>query len=83
MHYKLKSGVLAEDQTDGRTRVWGKCPVTKIGYECWVPTLELEAWLLSGKKIQEALASVSADDREFLKSGISPDGWFELFGDPA
>ena len=82
MHYQLKSGVLAEDHNDGRTRVWGTCRVTKKGYECWAPTPEINDWL-EGKKIQEALASVSAEDREFIKTSISPDGWFELFGDPA
>jgi hypothetical protein len=47
-----------------------------------VPTDGLEAWQ-RGEKIQLAMNGVSAGDREFVKSGISPDGWDELFGDPA
>lgn len=82
MVYQVSSKVLLEDYPDGRTRAWGPCTVTKKLYECWVPTQELEAWH-RGEKIQLAMPSVSAEDREFLKSGISPDGWFELFGDPA
>lgn len=82
MTYELPSKVLAEDYPDGRTRVWGRCSVTKKVYECWVPTAELELWH-RGEKIQLALPAVSAGDREFLMSGISPDGWDELFGDPA
>jgi hypothetical protein len=82
MMYQLHKEVNAEDYPDGRTRVWGKCKITSQPHECWVQTAELELWR-SGAKIQDAMPTVSAGDREFLKSGISPDGWDELFGDPA
>lgn len=82
MTYTLPSGVLAEDYTDSRTRVWGRCRTTKKVYECWVPTRALELWQ-RGEKIQLAMPEVSAGDREFLISGISPDGWRQLFGEPS
>lgn len=82
MTYHLNPKVLAEDYPDGRTRVWGRCKILNRPYECWVPTAGLELWR-RGERIQIALTDVSDGDREFLISGISPDGWEELFGDPA
>lgn len=82
MTYNLSPKVLAEDYPDGRTRVWGRCKILDTPYECWVSTQGLKLWH-SGEKIHHALPEVSAEDREFIISGISPDGWFELFGDPA
>ena len=35
----------------------------------------------SGKCIQDALPHLSADEREFLMTGITPAEWNELFGD--
>jgi len=82
MTYPLHKLVNAEDYPDGQTRVWGRCKITNKIHECWVPTGGLEAWQ-RGEKIQLAMNGVSAGDREFLISGISPDGWDQLFGDPA
>lgn len=82
MTYQLHKKVNAENYPDGRTRVWGRCKITDKVYECWVPTHELERYQ-HGEKIQLAMPSVSAEDREFVKSAISPDGWDQLFGDPA
>lgn len=61
------------------TRITGKCIITKEKYSCAVPTAGLESWL-DGELIQNAMPTVSADDREFLKSGISPTGWEKAFG---
>ena len=34
----------------------------------------------SGTLIQDAMPNVSADDREFLKTGVTPQEWINTFG---
>jgi hypothetical protein len=60
-------------------KVTGNCKITGEEYSCIVPTKGLEAWL-DGEFIQRAMPTVSADDREFLISGMSPKGWTQMFG---
>lgn len=57
----------------------GRCVVTGELYSVFVPSHELFAYR-QGALIQNAMPSVSADDREFLISGTSPKGWEILFG---
>ena len=47
-----------------------------------VPVTEdqLERWR-AGELIQNAMPDVSADDREFLMTGITPDSWAKTFGE--
>jgi hypothetical protein len=40
---------------------------------------QLDAWN-SGVLIQNAMPNLSADDREFIKTGITPEEWEDLFG---
>ena len=40
----------------------------------------LEDWM-SGKMIQSAFPGLSADDREFLMTGITPEEWSKMFGE--
>jgi hypothetical protein len=70
---------VALDNEDGTTRVSGKCTFTGEEYQCTVPTEELRRFL-DGVHAHIAMPSVSADDREFLISGISPAGWKKAFG---
>ena len=56
----------------------GLCVITKKPYSVKVPAEELHAYR-QGKLIQEAMPSVSLEDREFLMSGISPEGWKQEF----
>lgn len=69
----------AEDLGNGKTRVFGPCVFTGEEYSCEVPTQGLQRFL-EGEHAQTAMPSVSADDREFLISGISPAGWKKTFG---
>lgn len=62
-----------------QSKITGNCLFTGEEYSCIVPTIGLQRWL-DGEHIQNAMPSVSADDREFLKSGISPTGWAKTFG---
>ncbi len=34
----------------------------------------------SGTLIQDAMPNISADDREFLKTGVTPQEWINTFG---
>ena len=43
-----------------------------------VTQAQLDDWV-SGTLIQVAMSSVSADDREFIKTGITPEEWDEEF----
>jgi hypothetical protein len=38
-------------------------------------------WLNKRKLIQDALPYVSAEDREFLMTGVTPEEWKQLFAD--
>lgn len=69
----------ATDLGNGMTEIEGVCVFTGKEHSIEVPTDGLLRWL-GGDPIQVAMPSVSADDREFLISGISPDGWKETFG---
>ena len=42
---------------------------------------QLAHYTHSGKCIQDALPHLSAEEREFLMTGITPAEWNELFGD--
>jgi hypothetical protein len=59
-------------------QITGNCVFTGEEYQCQVPAKGLERWL-AGEHIQNAMPTVSADDREFIKSGISPKGWSKAF----
>jgi len=68
-----------EDAGNGLARVYGPCTFTGEEYSCLVPADGLVKFL-NGEHAQTALPKVSADDREFLISGISPAGWKKAFG---
>lgn len=40
---------------------------------------QIAAWQ-SGVLIQNAMPNISADDREFLMTGITPEEWDDMFG---
>ena len=58
----------------------GQCIVTGKTYSVDVPAKELHRYR-KGAMIQHALASVSAEGREFLMSGMSPEGWNKTFSE--
>ena len=67
------------DAKNDRVRIWGKCEVTEQNYECFVPTNEFYAYLQGEKTIGISMPSVPKEDREFLLTGTSPNGWKVLF----
>ena len=46
--------------------------------EIAVTQAQLDAWE-SGTLIQDAMPNLSADEREFIKTGITAEEWEELF----
>lgn len=70
----------ATDLGNGMTKIEGNCVFTGKEHSIEVPTAGLLRWL-GGDSVQVAMPNVSADDREFLISGISPEGWKETFGE--
>jgi hypothetical protein len=69
-----------EEKFDPHVYVFtGPCVVTGKPHSVAVPAAGLFAYH-QGAKIQDAFPGLSADDREFLLSGFSPDGWEATFG---
>lgn len=57
----------------------GPCVVTGKRHSVFVPGAGLYQYR-QGRHIQDAFPEMSSDNREFLISGISPEGWKKLFG---
>ena len=59
-----------------------KCPFTgKVNTkDINVTPTQLHVWQNMGVLIQDAMPQLSADDREFIKTGITPEVWEQCFG---
>jgi len=71
---------LSKCQYDG-DKFTGPCVVTGKEQSVVVTRDELKAYQ-NGAKIQDAMPRLSNDEREFLMSGISGEGWKQTFGVP-
>lgn len=40
---------------------------------------QIDAYLMEGKLIQDAMPNLTADQREFIMTGITPEEWDETF----
>jgi len=70
----------ASDQADGTSIVYGTCPFLHQEYKLVVETAAL--WrFMHGEPAQVCFPDMDRGDREFLISGISPEGWQKMFGD--
>jgi hypothetical protein len=65
---------------NGTITVSGECCITGHFHSVTVSAEGYDRWR-AGTRIQFALPNASAEEREWLKSGISPVGWYEAFGD--
>lgn len=63
---------------NGTITFTGVCVKTGKPYSVTVLQSQLKEYL-DGKSIQKAFPNTSADDREFMISGYSPEGWNQLF----
>ena len=71
---------------NGNLEVTGTCGVTQKPYSVQVPKENIQGyikWRNREMKIQDALPNMSRDDREFLISGTSPEGWKIMFVETA
>ncbi len=59
-----------------------KCPITGTVNTRFIDVLPLqvECWQ-AGACIQDAMPSLSVDDREFMLSGITPEVWENYFAE--
>lgn len=80
MIVKLRHGQTAEFFPDGSAEIRGCCIVTKQPVVVRCSSSGLRAWM-EGAYIQNALKELSVEDREFLISGLSKEGFDEAFGD--
>lgn len=71
-------GAKVYHNTNGLTVVGKKCHVTGKYYTVTMPTEQWHDWM-NGMLIQKAMPALSADQREFLISGTSPEGFKILF----
>lgn len=61
-----------------------KSPFTGVTHEWDMPTVteeRLAEWRKPGNLIQDVFPELSADEREFLMTGITPEEWDETFGE--
>jgi hypothetical protein len=57
-----------------RIRVFGQCEITGRNYELFIPTEEFFIYTQGFKNLDEALKSLSQEERGFISKGISPEG---------
>lgn len=59
------------------------CIVTGKPYTVFVKSQDFTDWKERRKLAQEAFSYLSKEDREFIISGISPEGWEEMLSEDA
>ena len=57
-----------------RIRVFGQCEITGKSFEVYIPTEEFFIYTQGFKSLDEALRSLSKEERGFISKGISPEG---------
>ncbi len=70
--------LLMRDASAGRIECSANCVVTGQPYAVTVSTAGLLAYR-GGALMQNCFPDLPAEEREFLISGTSPDGWKEIF----
>jgi len=61
--------------------VYKECHITGEEYSVEMMTNDFLLWRDKGVLVQDALPYLSAEEREFLVSGINPTEWSELYED--
>ena len=57
-----------------KIRVFGQCEITGKNFELLIPTEEFFIYTQGFKSLDEALKSLSLEERGFISKGISPEG---------
>ena len=76
----MYTNLAATVQEDGRIRLTGPCVVTGREHSVVVSREGVLAYFERGVKAREAFAELPNEEREFLISCTSPEGWEMLFG---
>jgi len=80
MYYMHTHCSYTEDYADGVHTYTFSGPCVKMGKTYSAKVVDSELYALNQGGGIMALVSTNADDREFLMSGHSPEGWDLLFG---
>ena len=67
------------DNNNGTVTIGGNCVFTGEPYSVTVNKEDYKKFE-AGELIQRAFPKVPREEREFIRSGISPKGWTEKFG---
>ena len=59
---------------NNKIRIFGLCEVTGKNFELIVPTEGFFVYLQGFQTINEALKNISEEERQFILTGISPEG---------
>jgi hypothetical protein len=78
----MNSDLTAAFEPDGSVRLSGRCVVTGEDYSLVVSLDGFLAYFAFGRHIRVAFPELPPEEREFLISGTSPEGWKRLFGRP-
>lgn len=62
------------ESKNNRIRIFGQCEVTGKNFEVNVPVEGFFVYLQGFKNIAEALVSALDEEREFILTGVSPEG---------
>ena len=76
----MNTNLSLEPEPDGRLRLCGRCAVTGKKHSVVVSVEGAIAYFTKGAHIAEAFPELPREEREFLISGTSPEGWIRLFG---
>jgi hypothetical protein len=76
MNTKLRAHV----EPDGRVRLSCRCVVTGRPYSVVVSGTGVRQYFAEGVNVAKAFPELGPEEREFLISGTSPEGWKVLFG---
>lgn len=68
------------EQKGDQVNITGQCRITHKPYSLTVPYSGFVAYYREGKYIQEAFPDLPKEQREYLVSGFSPEGWAKIFG---
>ncbi len=63
------------ESKNNKIRIFGLCEVTGKNFEIFVPVEGFFVYLQGFKNIVEALFSSSKEEREFILTGTSPEGY--------
>lgn len=71
--------ILKSETDESKVFALGKCVLTGTEYQTADFSYQNYLKYRNGAYIQDALSELAPHDREFLISGISPDGWEEMY----